>query len=332
MMIHHTNRIQYVFAAVIVACGLLSRATTALAEAPMVKTQSPGFYRMMLGRIEVTALLDGFTELNASLLRNVSETEIRDLLKHAFIDDPQKLPTSVNAYLVNAGGKLALVDAGGAGLGPKFGRLLQNLKAAGYGPEQVDYVLLTHLHPDHAAGLLNSEGKPAFPNATALVAKAESEYWLSTADPDKAPPEYREHLKSAVKLVRRAADPYIHSERWKTFEGSELPIAGMRAIAIPGHTPGHMAYEIHSDGRTLVILGDMVHCGAVQFARPGAAVSFDSDPKQAVASREALFRRIADGKTLVAGMHLSFPGIGRIRMDGENAYTWVPIEYGPVEK
>ena len=99
--------------------------------------------------------------------------------------------------------------------------------------------------------------------------------------------------------------------------------------AVPGHTPGHTAYEIESDGQSLLILGDMIHCAAVQFARPEAAVSFDADAKQAVSTREAVFRRVADGKTLVAGMHLPFPGIGRLRVEGKNAYSWAPIEYSP---
>ncbi len=297
-------------------------------EAPMVKTQVPGYFRMMLGRFEVTALLDGCVELDASLLQGVSQSEIRSLLARQFLENPHKIPTSVNAYLVNTGEKLILIDAGGGNLcGPAMGNLPKNLKAAGYRPDQIDAVLLTHLHPDHVAGIVDPAGKPAFPKAVVYVSKRESDYWLSPADPERATPEYRRHLEGAIKLVGKVAAPYIAADRWKTFSGAELPIAGLRALPIPGHTPGHTAYEVTSGDQSLLVIGDMIHCAAVQFPRPDAAVSFDSDAKQAVASREALFRRVAAQKTLIAGMHLPFPGLGRLRADGEKGYVWVPVEY-----
>lgn len=297
------------------------------AEAPMAKTPTPGFFRMALGQFQVTALLDGSTNLDASLLQNVTPAEVRTLLAKQFIDDPKKIPASVNAYLINTGEKLVLIDAGGGAMcGPTMGRLLENLKASGYQPEQVDAVLLTHLHPDHAAGLLDPQGKAAFANATVFVAKPESDYWLSAANPEKAPAQFRQQMTAAIKLVRAVAASYIATGRWKTLATSEQPIAGVRAVPIPGHTPGHTAYEVTSEGQSLLIIGDMVHCAAVQFARPDAAVSFDSDPKQAVASRDALFRRAAADKTLIADMHIAFPGLGHIRSVGKNAYAWVPID------
>jgi glyoxylase-like metal-dependent hydrolase (beta-lactamase superfamily II) len=313
---------------------LFGRPCALQAEAPMVKTQAPGYYRMMLGQFELTALLDGCVELDASLLKNASDAEIQALLARQFIDNPHKLPAPVNAYLVNTGRMLILFDTGGGSLcGPAMGNLPKNLKAAGYRPEQVDAVLLTHLHPDHLGGLLGADGKPAFPNATVYVSQPESDYWLSTADPEKVPPEFRQHLAGALKLVRKVAAPYQAAGRWKTFtEAAELPVAGVRAVPIPGHTPGHTAYEVTSAGQSLLITGDMVHCGAVQFPRPDVAVTFDTDSKQAVASREALLRRAAAGKTLLAGMHIAFPGLGRVRPDGHNGYTWVPVEYSPVSK
>jgi glyoxylase-like metal-dependent hydrolase (beta-lactamase superfamily II) len=300
------------------------------AEAPMQKTQSPGYYRMMLGQIEVTALFDGIVELDAALLQNISETDVKDLLSRSMIDDPHKLPTSVNAYLINTGNKLVLIDAGGGTFyGSTKGQLPENLKTSGYTADQVDDVLITHLHPDHVAGLLGPDRKPAYPKAVVYVAKAENDFWRSDVDPKNIPPEYKEPLKQARKIVHDAAKPYIELGQWKTFE-TDLPIPGIKAVAIPGHTPGHTAYEVSSDGKTLIIIGDMVHFAAVQFPRPDAAVSFDLDAKQAVATRKVIFDRVADGKTFVAGMHLSFPGIGRLRSDGTNAYSLIPVDYSPV--
>jgi glyoxylase-like metal-dependent hydrolase (beta-lactamase superfamily II) len=141
--------------------AFLGRTTVVTAAAPMQKTQAPGFYRMMVGTFEITALFDGMVELDAGLLLNVSETEVRDLLARALIDNPHKIPA--NAFLINTGSKLVLVDTGGGkAFGAMLGHLPENLAAAGYKPEQVDAVLITHLHGDHVGGLLNAAGKPAF--------------------------------------------------------------------------------------------------------------------------------------------------------------------------
>ena len=314
-----------VFLVMCIGLGLPSGAS---AEAPLVKSQSPGFYRMMLGQFEVTALLDGFVELNSALLRNIPENEIQTLLARMFVDDSRKMQTSCNAYLINTGSKLVLVDAGGKATGPMLGSLVSNLKASGYSPEQVDAVLMTHLHPDHVGGLLD-EGKPAFPKAVVYLAKAENHFWLSDAEPEGVPAMYKEHLQKARKMVRDIASPYLASGQWKVLENDALPIAGVKAVPIPGHTPGHLAFEVSSDGQSLVIIGDMVHFAAVQFARPEATVLFDVNSAQAASVRAALFRRAADSKSLVAGMHLPFPGIGHLRADDKNVYCWIPIDLGP---
>jgi glyoxylase-like metal-dependent hydrolase (beta-lactamase superfamily II) len=311
--------------------AMAGQATAAAAEAPMQKTQAPGYYRMMLGEFEITALFDGIVPLDVSQLKNVTETEAAKLLALALTaGDPHKLPTSANAFLVNTGSKLVLVDTGGGtAFGKGLGQASRNLEAAGYKPEQVDAVLITHLHFDHIGGLLNAEGKAAFPNAVVYLAKAESDYWLSETEPE-VPAAFKEHMKQARKLAASAAKPYLATDRWKMIENGRLPIAGIRPVAAPGHTPGHTAYEIRSGEQKLLIIGDMIHIPAVQFARPDAAVSFDSDPKQAVATHHALLHRVDGGTTFVAGMHLPFPGIGRVRNDGKTGYVWIPIEYAPL--
>jgi glyoxylase-like metal-dependent hydrolase (beta-lactamase superfamily II)/Flp pilus assembly protein TadD len=308
----------------------LEKAKNRLAAIPeQKKTQAPGFYRMMLGNVEITALFDGIVDLDTALLQNISPEEINTLLKRAMIDDPHKIPASTNAYLVNTGVKLVLIDAGGGKAFPGLGHLIENLKASGYKSEEVDAVLITHLHPDHVAGLIGGDGKPVYSKAVVYVAKAENDYWLSDAEPE-VPAVFKEHLKKARKQVRDTAKPYLDSKRWRTFDEGKLPILGIKAVAIPGHSPGHTAYEIQSAGQKLLVIGDTIHVGAIQFAKPDAAVSFDSDPKKAVATREALFQRITDGKTFVADMHVAFPGIGRIRADGKNSFGWVPIDYTPL--
>jgi glyoxylase-like metal-dependent hydrolase (beta-lactamase superfamily II) len=294
----------------------------------MVRTQAPGYYRMMLGQFEVTALYDGSVELDANLLKNAPEKEVQKLLSSMFAGYP-KMQTSVNAYLINTGSKLVLVDAGaGKVFGPTLGKAIQNLKASGYDAAQVDAVMITHMHGDHVGGLLDAAGLPAFPNAVVYLSQAENDFWLSLASEEKAPAEYKKFFK----MARDMAAPYIALGKWRTFGNGDAPVPGVKAVPIPGHTPGHTAYEISGGKESLLITGDMIHCMAVQLPRPDVAVDFDTDKKEAVSVRLALFKSAAERKALIAGMHLPFPGIGRIRADGKNVYTFVPVEYAPIRE
>ena len=317
-----------IFCSILTAFLLLASVPGLYAGAPMAKFQAPGFYRMMVGQIEVTALNDGFTELSANFLGNAPAEEIRNLLDRRFLSGP-KIKTSLNAYLINTGTKLILVDSGmGKAAGPSLGFIMQNLKAAGYDPAQVDAVLITHMHRDHIGGLLTPAGKPAFENADIYVARAESAFWTSKEVADKMPQAYQPFFKAA----RDIATPLIAAGKWKTFEpGDKLPFEGIKPVAIIGHTPGHIAYEVASSGQTLLIWGDVVHNAAIQFTNPNIFLTFDSDKNQAVAIRKALFQRVAGGNVLVAGMHMPFPGIGRVRADGENTYTYVPVDLLPIQ-
>ena len=318
-LLSHGRRLLCALSCVLLLLGVLSAVH---AEAPMAKTQAPGYYRMMLSQFEITALYDGYTGLDRKLLHNAPETEIRSLLSRMFITSTQ-METAVNAYLINTGSKLVLVDAGAARVfGPTLGNVLKNLRASGYDPSQVDAILITHLHGDHMGGLLDDTGKPAFIKATIYVSKAENDFYLSPAIAEKAPADMQPYFK----MARDIAAPYIALGKWKTFEDSNLPIPGIKAIAIPGHTPGHTAFEVSSGDLTLLIWGDLVHSMAVQFSNPDVSIDFDTDQKQAVATRKELFKSVA-GRTLVAGMHLPFPGIGRVQADGYNRYFWVPIQF-----
>jgi len=296
------------------------------AEAPMVKTQVPGYYRMQLGQFEMTALYDGRIELDTQLLKNVQPADLDCLLKRFFVGNP-KMATSVNAYLINTGPHLVLVDAGAGKLfGDSLGHIAKNIKAAGYDPSQVDTILITHMHGDHIGGLNDAEGKPVYPNANIFVAKAESDFWLSEEKAEKAPDEQKRFFN----MARDISSQYLANGKWQTFvPGGEL-VPEIRAIDTKGHTPGHTAYVVGSDKQKLVIWGDVVHAYAVQFAKPSTSIDFDIDQKQAVITRCALMKTIAADGSFVAGMHLPFPGIGHIRAEGEGSYAWVPIEFEPL--
>ena len=301
--------------------GSLVLATAAQAGAPQLKTQAPGFYRMMLGDIEVTALLDGTLDLQPKqLLTNTTQQDVGKLLDKSFQKDT--VQTSVNGYLINTGSKLVLVDTGAAGLfGPTAGNLLANLKASGYQPEQVDEVYITHMHPDHVGGLL-ADGKPAFPNAIVRADQHDADFWLSQATMEKAPKEVQGFFQGAMASL----NPYVAAGRFKPFDGEAELVPGVRSFAARGHTPGHSIYAVESKGQKLVLWGDLMHVAAVQFPQPQVTISFDNDSKSAAIQRKKAYADAAKGGFLVAGAHLPFPGIGHIRAEGRG-YVWVPVDY-----
>jgi glyoxylase-like metal-dependent hydrolase (beta-lactamase superfamily II) len=285
------------------------------AAAPQVKTQ-PGFYRLMLGDYEITALSDGTLDLAPKqLLTNTTQAQVASLLERSF--EPDAVPTSVNAFLVNTGDKLVLVDTGAAKLfGPTLGNLLANLAAAGYRPDQVD--------PDHVGGLI-SDGKIAFPNAVVYADQHDADFWLNAGALEKAP----EQMKPFFQGAAMSLNPYVSAGKFKAFNGSTDLFPGIRAVAAPGHTPGHTIYVIESKGQKLVLWGDLMHVAAVQFPEPQVTIAFDTDSATAAVQRAKAYADAAQGRYLVAGAHLPFPGIGHIRTDGKG-FAWVPVDYNVV--
>jgi glyoxylase-like metal-dependent hydrolase (beta-lactamase superfamily II) len=305
--------------------ALLFAAQVAHAEAPLARVQVPGYYRLSLGTFEVTALYDGSLELDTKLLKDTQSIDLARLLARMFVGNP-KMQTAVNAYLINTGSHLVLVDTGAAKLfGPTLGFVLENMKAAGYEPSQVDTVVITHLHGDHMGALEDAAGQPVFAKAKVFVSKQDNDFWLSQKIADGMPAA----LQPYFKMARDVAAPYVASGQWATFsEGTEL-VPGVKAVRAFGHTPGHTAYAVESEGQKLLIWGDVVHAHAVQFAKPGVSIEYDTDRKQAVVTRKQLMKSLAASKSLVAGMHLPFPGIGHVRAEGHGSYSWVPIELWP---
>jgi glyoxylase-like metal-dependent hydrolase (beta-lactamase superfamily II) len=313
-----TSTLRSALATATLALGTFS--LTAHAAAPLSKIATPGFARIMVGDVEVTPLSDGTADLPmVDLLKN-DKAKTQAALDKAHLTTPTT--TSTNAFLVNTGSKLILVDTGsGALFGPTLGKLADNLKASGYQPEQVDDILITHFHPDHVGGLVVN-GKVAFPNATIHADKRDADYWLSQENMAHAPKDFTGFFQGAMTSLT----PYVKAGKFKPFEHNGEVVAGISSLSSYGHTPGHTSYIIESKGKKLVILGDLIHVAAVQFDAPSVTIGFDSDPKQAYAARTAAFSMIAKENDLVAAAHLQFPGLGYIRANGKS-WTWTPANY-----
>ena len=295
--------------------------TVAQAAAPPVGTQAPGYYRMKLGEFEITALTDGTFMMPVSkMLTNVSAPELQQALAHAFLKEP--LPLSVNGFLINTGNKLVLIDTGTGELtDPKIGNLVANLRASGYQPEQVDEVYITHMHGDHIGGLA-VDGHAVFANAIVRADKREADYWLSPANFNAADKDAKGRFEGAQKDLA----PYIAAGRFKTFDGATALVAGVSSLPGYGHTPGHSLYVVESKGEKLILWGDLMHVGAVQFPNPAVTIRFDSDSKEAAASRQKVFAEAASQGYWVGGAHIAFPGLGNVITAG-NGYAWVPVNY-----
>jgi len=288
----------------------------AFAAGPQLKGQAPGWYRLQLGDFEVTALSDGVLHLAVDKLLQQPAANTLKTLQNVYLGVP--LETSVNAYLVNTGTKVVLVDTGTAGLsGPTAGRVLANLKASGYTPEQVDEIVITHMHGDHIGGASST----VFPNATLRVDKRDSDHWLAPEQVAKG----GDGAKAIAALVKGFAD----SGRFKPFDGSTGGVdivPGVKAFPAYGHTPGHSNYVAESKGQKMMFWGDLMHVAAVQFADPAVTIQFDSDPKAAGPAREKAYAAAAQDGYYVAVTHVSFPGIGKLRVDGKG-YDWLPVNY-----
>lgn len=291
------------------------------ASAPKRTGQAPGFYRMMLGDFEVVALSDGTLPLEVrKLLTRTTPARVEQLLRRSYLSDP--VETSVNAYLINTGDRLVLIDAGSGSLfGPTLGMLVANLKAAGYEPDQVDEIYITHLHADHVGGLA-AGSQPTFPNAVVRVDKRDADYWLSEANMQAAPEGSRGFFKGAMVSI----EPYKAAGKFQPFEGGKDLAPGIRAVSTYGHTHGHTIYMVESKGQKLAVLGDVMHVGAVQFVDPSITIQFDTDSKMAAVQRKKIYADAARQGYWIAVAHLPFPGLGRIRIDRQG-YAFVPANY-----
>jgi glyoxylase-like metal-dependent hydrolase (beta-lactamase superfamily II) len=313
------------FAAVLLAAlaGLVAGPNAALDAAPQHRDQVPGFYRLEVGDLEVTALYDGTGVFDPHWLNGTKAT--MDGVVKGLQEDPHMLHVVDSGFLVNTGKQLILVDAG-AGTwwgGGALGRLAGSLRSAGYTPEEVDIVLLTHLHSDHIGGLTTQDGKRVFPNADVYVAKAEGDFWLSPEIAAKAPKDVQPFFQSAQAI----AAPYIKAGKWHTFSGSEPIVDGMQLVPLPGHTSGHTGYEFSSKGQKILFWGDIIHAQRVQLQHPEVTAVFDIDQTAAAATRNQLLARLAGENVLIATPHASlFPALGRLRKDGIG-YSWVSVVF-----
>jgi glyoxylase-like metal-dependent hydrolase (beta-lactamase superfamily II) len=190
--------------------------------------------------------------------------------------------------------------------------LLNVLSAAGVSPDQIDDIIITHAHPDHAGGLIDEGGMRVFPKANIRISREDLDFWYDENAKKKMPQKAQ-----MFDLAQKLLGPYKNSGQIKTFRLGEDIGNGISSVSLPGHTPGHSGVRVSDGNDQLLIWADIVHVPALQFANPAQSIGFDIDPDLARETRKKIFDEVATDKIRVAGMHLCFPGIGHVAKSGD---------------
>ncbi len=275
-------------------------------------------YRFKIGDFQCTAVNDGDFVGNADMLFvNAPDDELLQVLQQYGLK-PDYLPSTLTCLLVRTPTNVLLVDTG-FGTGGKYGgHLLPTLRAEGLHPEDVDTVILTHAHVDHIGGCVDEEGNVTFPKATYYMWQDEWDFWTTEASLKKVP-------EWAANIARQKLSPL--AKQLKTIDKEMEIIPGIRAIAAPGHTIGHMAVEVVSEGeRLLHIVDTALH--PIHIEHPEWYARLDQFPEQTVATRQAVYQRALDKNALVLAFHFPpFPSLGYvIRHNG--GWKWQAVSEG----
>ncbi|MFN3938178.1 MAG: MBL fold metallo-hydrolase [Gemmobacter sp.] len=291
-------------AALPVSAGLLATARPAAAVPERAGPATAPFHRIRLGGFDVTTLLAGtrtVPDLQTIFGLNVGAEDFAAAAEAAMIpaDRSQFFFTPT---VVNTGSDLVLFDTG---LNPEG--ITAALGAAGYAPGDVTAVVITHMHGDHIGGLMGETG-PTFPNARYFAGAEEFDHWTMSGN----------------ELFGRNVEPL--AEQMTMLDDGDSPVSGVTAMASFGHTPGHMAFMLESEGQSLLLIGDITNHYVFSLAHPDWEVRFDMDKAAAAATRRRVLGMLAAERMPFVGYHMPFPGIGYVAAAGDG-FRYVPHSY-----
>ena len=306
----------------VLAGGILVPAIAALgcmagdaanAAQPLAGAQAPGWYRYKIGDIEVTVVTDGtgrfrFADTHVS---NKSREEVNAGLAAAFYP-PDMMATPYNPVLINTGAKLVAIDPGVgeaafATSKGASGQFQANLKAAGIDRGAIDIVLISHFHGDHINGILDASGQLAFPKAEVLVPSVEWKYFMDDGEMSRAPAG---RMQDVFKNARRVFDAI--GRKVTPYEAGKDVIAGIAAVATPGHTPGHVSHVVSSGKASVYVQADVTHVPHLFARNPGWHAFYDQDGPMAEATRRKVYDMLAAERMPVQGFHYPFPSLAHV--------------------
>lgn len=292
--------------------------TALLPPASFATVDKATLHRVRIGTMTIIALCDGHFPLVAHDVLRSGPASLDSLLSQARLTDV--VPSHVNAFLIDDGEHRVLVDAGAGSLqDATLGRMNVHLAEAGYGVDDIDTILLTHLHPDHMGGITRN-GEAVFPKAVVHVPRDEATFWLKEGGLG----EVDESVRATFDHARHTLSPYIEAGRYRTFDPGTCWFDMLTAESLPGHTCGHTGYRLRTDVADVVFCGDLFHVAAVQLATPAVTVCYDSAPGQARATRESFLAQAHHRGDIVAAAHAPFPGLGTIH-GTTSGYAWHPL-------
>jgi len=290
---------------------------SAAAKAPKLNTQTPYWHRFILGDAEVTVVSDGTLPLGPpkGTFIGVPDEEVRKMLSDNFLS-PDNVVLEQNSPIVNTGDKLILFDTGmgtSKAFGPTTGRQQKSMAEAGIKPGDIDAVVLSHAHIDHIGGIVGADDKSLFPNAQFYITQSDFDFWTDEGKLGSPLKDFVVHARKNLLPVR---------DRIVFIKDNQEFLPGVTAIAAPGHTVGHTIFMVTSAGKSFAFLGDLTHHPVLLLEKPRMEFSYDSDPKQAAASRVKLLDMIASNKTPVMSYHFAWPGFGHIAKTSEGFHYY----------
>lgn len=295
----------------------------ALAAAPTLGASKPSWARFKLGAFELTMIADSDAFIDGPFPivgANSSQADVEQLMRDNLLP-PATYQPGFTPMIVNTGKEVVIFDTGNGESGfikrPNGGWLASQLGSAGFAPEQVDLVVLTHGHLDHVAGIMEG-GKPLFPNARYVISGTEYDFWAPEG-------KHAGQLEQLAAVFRANVVPVADKTRF--LKPGEDVVSGIRSLDAPGHTPGHLAFMLESEGQQMLFWGDCAHHQVASLARPDWHCMFDIDKEQGAATRKRIYDMAAAERIPVAGYHMPFPSLGYVERRTEGGYRWLAHTY-----
>lgn len=298
-------------------------ASTARAAAPALGAAQPRHWRYKVGDFEFTVISDSEAFIDGPypiIGANGAEAEVRSLMRDNLLPEGTYQP-GFSPTIVNTGREVVLFDTGNGENGfvprPNGGWLARELAPAGFSPEQIDVVVLSHGHPDHVGGLVEA-GQPLFPKARYCIGAVEYDFWAPEG-------KHSGELEKLAAVFR--ANTKAIANKFTFLKPGDDVVAGIRAVEAFGHTPGHLNFHIESAGKSIYFWGDCAHHQVASLARPDWHCVFDIDKEQGAATRKRIYEMLASERLPVIGYHMPFPSVGFVERNGAGSYRWLAHTY-----
>ncbi len=310
--------------------GLAAMPALTLASVPRAQAAGghlggwqPKFYRFKLGDFEITTISDSesFVDGPFPLIgQNADEASVRKLMRDNLLPEHKYQP-GFTPTLINTGKEIVLIDTGNGSTGfvprPDGGWLAAQLGPAGFKPEDIDIVLLSHGHLDHVGGIIEN-GQPLFPNARYVIGAIEHDFWAPEG-------KFSGDMEKFAGIYRASVNPV--AGKLTFIKPGDDVVSGIRAIEAYGHTPGHLAFMIESGSKQALFWGDCAHHQVASLAHPEWHCVFDTDKEQGAATRRRIFDMAATDRLPVIGYHMPFPSLGFVETIAPGSYRWLAHTY-----